>query len=348
MTIRFAQNKWQSLDTLFGTGALGVMSDAELLECFRTDCGSAGHEAFRILVQRHGPMVLGLCRSLTCDPHDAEDAFQATFLVLVRKGHSIWVRDSVGPWLYGVAGRVAARARRRSIERQRRQVRLADDVALTEGMDCGAFAQETTEALHGEITRLPASLRAPIVLCALEGLSYDAAARQLGVTEPTLRGRLHRARLRLARSLRERGIASVLPATASEVFRLEVPPLPAALVNSTVQHATWWSSLHGLLTAETAIPASIAALARGVLRSMLLCNGKVLSIAAIAVAGIFGTVVLAQQAKTPAPAPNRCARRLTPGMSRHRRDRSLHRADSPSNSRPSSPGTRNIRNRSGR
>src|SRR5580700_8215490 len=103
----------RSLVTLFDSGTLGSQTDRDLLECFQTDTGPVGQEAFRILVERHGPMVLGLCRSLVRDQHEAEDAFQATFLVLVRKAASIERTDTLGPWLYGVAAKVARRARGR-------------------------------------------------------------------------------------------------------------------------------------------------------------------------------------------------------------------------------------------
>ena len=103
----------RSLVTLFDSGSLGSQSDRDLLEWFQTDSGPAGQEAFRILVERHGPMVLGLCRSLVRDQHEAEDAFQATFLVLVRRAASIRRRDTLGPWLHGVAAKVARRARSR-------------------------------------------------------------------------------------------------------------------------------------------------------------------------------------------------------------------------------------------
>ncbi len=301
MTTQLAQTKWQSLNTLFNAGALGALTDAELLLCFRTDRGAGGQEAFRILVERHGPMVLGLCRSLVPDRHEADDAFQATFLVLVRKGHAIWVRDSVGPWLYGVASRVARRARRRAIERRRCQVSILDDVAdaKASGPRNSTHEQETEQVIHEEVACLPVSLRDPIVLCTLEGLTYDAAARQLGVTEPTLRGRLRRARRRLASRLRKRGIATPATATAApiaiEPFQLAMPALPPALVKSTVQHSVWWSSVSGLVAGETAIPASIAALARGVLRSMLLNTCKVLGIVALLTAGVLAIVVSAQQ-----------------------------------------------------
>jgi hypothetical protein len=109
MTDRQTQHISRSLGTLFRFGALGSLSDRELLECVLARPGSESEEAFRVLVERHGPMVLGLCRSLIKDAHDAEDAFQATFLVLARKASSIRRRDTIGPWLYGVAGRVARR-----------------------------------------------------------------------------------------------------------------------------------------------------------------------------------------------------------------------------------------------
>ena len=104
------QSAWRTLDTLLTVGTLGAMTDGQLLDCFRRDRDTAGQEAFRILVDRHGPMVLSLCRNLVRDPHEAEDAFQATFLILVRKAESIRKRETIGPWLYGVACRVARRS----------------------------------------------------------------------------------------------------------------------------------------------------------------------------------------------------------------------------------------------
>ena len=109
----------RSLVALFDSGSLGTQSDRDLLECFQTDPGAIGQEAFRILVERHGPMVLGLCRSVVRDQHEAEDAFQATFLVLVRKAASIERRDTLGPWLHGVAAKVARRARNRLNDRRK-------------------------------------------------------------------------------------------------------------------------------------------------------------------------------------------------------------------------------------
>ncbi len=138
-----------------------------------------------------------------------------------------------------------------------------------------------------------------MVLCCLEGLSYDLAARRLGVSEPTLRGRLHRARKRLAARLRGRGILAPPVARLTEPAGLSVPPLPASLVESTVQLASRWSSVSGLLVGASAVPESIAALARGVIHAMILQTVKSTGVAVLLAAGVLGTVVVAQQGKNP-------------------------------------------------
>ncbi len=283
------------MSILFSSGAMGVATDPELLEYFRIDGGVAGHEAFRLLVERHGPMVLGVCRGLIDDPGEAEDAFQATFLVLVRKGRSIRVRDSVGPWLHGVASRVARRARRRLIRRRRSQVSLVVDVTDPLAGEISGRAAGDEAAIHEEIAALPERLRAPVILCALEGLTYEAAARRIGVAEPTLRGRLYRARRRLEARLRGRGILATIVPAAPEPFRLLLPAPTAALVATTVQHAGWWLSVDGLIARESAIPPAIDAMARDALRSMLVGSPRALGIVAIVAAGLLGTIVLAQQ-----------------------------------------------------
>ena len=136
-------------------------------------------------------MVLGLCRSLVRDQHEAEDAFQATFLILVRKAASIERKDSLGPWLYGVAARVARRARGRLNLRRKREVPVVPEVP---DRDRTLHAGESTEqVVHEEIARLPDSIGRPLILCCLQGLSYDLAAQRLGVNQSTVRGRLERA-----------------------------------------------------------------------------------------------------------------------------------------------------------
>ncbi len=298
----------RSFVTLFDSGSLGAQTDRDLLECFQTDSGPIGQEAFRILVERHGPMVLGLCRSLVRDQHEAEDAFQATFLVLVRKAASIDRRDTLGPWLYGVAAKVARRARSRLIDRRKREVPVAPDLP---GRDCPAPDRLSSEGIvHEEIARLPDSFRKPLVLCCLQGLSYDLAALQLGVNQSTLRGRLERARKRLQSRLQQRGIPALVGGPSLASFPVSLPPLPCSLVETTVQFSLRWSRLTGLLGGGTVVPQSIAALAQGVVQSMFLQTIRA-SAAALLAVGAIGTVVVAQQGKgqpTGATAPAAIAR----------------------------------------
>ena len=241
MATRSAQTGWPSMDTLFNVGTLGALTDRGLLDRFRDAPGAAGQEAFRVLVERHGPMVLGFCRSLLEDPHEADDALQATFLVLVRRARSIWIRDSIGPWLYAVAGRVARRALRRSRRRQKHEVQAVAEIPCPDGST--SDWQETYQGIHEEIVRLPAALRGPIVLCCLEGLTYDLAAKQLGVREfdaprppssrpQTTRLAPARARARRARRHgRERAIPAHLRLSASDPGRIHRPVFDAVVVD---------------------------------------------------------------------------------------------------------------------
>src|SRR5439155_13734599 len=138
-----------------------------------------------------GPMVLAVCRRLLRDAHDAEDAFQATFLVLVKKASSIRPRALVGNWLYGVACRTAAKARVAAARRRTRHTALVDDIpARVEHRPDG----DVLRRLDGELSRMPASYRLPLVLCHLQGMSRRDAARTLGLTEGTLSRRLARGR----------------------------------------------------------------------------------------------------------------------------------------------------------
>src|SRR5262249_21871739 len=151
--------------------------DGQLLERFATRGGEAAELAFAALVERHGPMVLRACRAVLRDEHEAHDAFQATFLVLVRRAGSLWVRDSLGPWLHQVACRVAWCARSASARRRRHERQAAErsGPAASE-----ASRDELGPVLHEEIDRLPEPYRAAIVLCCLEGLTLEQAARRLG------------------------------------------------------------------------------------------------------------------------------------------------------------------------
>ena len=168
-----------------------TLSDGQFLDCFLTHREEA---AFAALVRRHGPMVFGVCRRVLTDLHDAEDAFQATFLVLVRKAASIWPRDQVGPWLHGVAYRTASKARcraaRRRIVEKRASAAMArsGERAITESD--AAVWRDLRPLIDAELQRLPEAYRAPVVLCDLEGTSRGKAAQRLGVPEGTISSRL--------------------------------------------------------------------------------------------------------------------------------------------------------------
>jgi RNA polymerase sigma factor (sigma-70 family) len=292
-----SQSHWRSIEALFDSGALGGLTDGELLECFENRRDSVGHEAFRLLVERHGAMVLGLCRTLVRDAHEAEDAFQGTFLVLVLKAGTIKRRHTIGPWLHGVAARVARRARDRSARRQRREVAAGSEIPALERPLVDSKSSEA--AVQEEIARLPDRFRDPIVLCCLEGMSYELAARRLGVSEPTVRGRLYRARTQLAARLRHRGITMSVCSSPVNLTGFTLPNLPPALVGSTVELSTRWSSVASLLP-SAGEPVAANTLAEGVIRAMQLSSLKMWSLIVLMVGGTVGTVVVAQQGRNAA------------------------------------------------
>ncbi len=186
---------------VFRDGTLAGMSDRQVLARF---IEHRDETAFEAILYRHGAMVRKVCKQMLFDPHDVDDAVQAVFLVLVRKARFIRVDGSLGPWLYAVAGRVAARARanrrtRWARECQSREIPEAS-YSSTEG------ACEIPCVIHDELGRLPERLRAPLVLCYLEGLTHDLAARQLDCPVGTVRSRLAQARSLLHRRITRRGI----------------------------------------------------------------------------------------------------------------------------------------------
>ena len=220
---RFAlQSLVRSFGSLFDGGSVAGLSDRQLLDRFAAARDAAGEAAFAALVARHGNMVLDLCHQILGDVHNAEDAFQAVFLVLARKARSIRDPDLLANWLFGVALRTP-RCAKVGLDR-RRNKEEADSMrrpgpgssASLEPMvgtaEQPVFDREQAEALHCEISRLPNSFRLPVVLCYFEGLTLDEAARRLSCPAGTLRSRLARARDKLRRGLTRRGVA--LPAAA--------------------------------------------------------------------------------------------------------------------------------------
>lgn len=243
----------RQIHQLFRLGAVGTLSDAQLLDLFRL--GRDADAAFEELVFRHGPMVLRTCRGVLRDSHDAEDAFQAVFLVLATRSGSIRRGQSVASWLFGVAQRVAAHARRGAARRRLRERRVAEQ---TPEAHVPEPADPDREILHEEIGHLPERLRAPIVLCYLQGLSCDAAAHRLGVSDQAVRGRLARARARLRRRLLSRGIAEPAGAIAALAADRVPAAIPAPLLYFTIPH-----------TPGFAASSVAASLARGVMNAML-------------------------------------------------------------------------------
>jgi len=242
------------LSSLFRVGTLAGVSDAQLLERFVAGRNDAGEMAFRALVERHGPMVLRVCQSVLGNRHDAEDAFQVTFLVLARKAGSIRKQRSLGSWLHGVAHHVALRALTAARSRSARQTKVAKAAETADpSPEPGEDQSDLAAALHQEITRLPAKYRAPIVLCYLQGMTHDQAASELGWPVGTVRGRLARARDSLRTRLTLRGLtlsaglvaAGALPETASAA-------LPAALVEMTIK-AALDTAVAGVLTRTAAL-----------------------------------------------------------------------------------------------
>jgi len=242
----------RELRTLFSVGTVRDLTDGQLLERFATDRGEAAEQAFATLVERHGPMVLRVCRGVLVDPHDTHDAFQATFLVLVKKARSLWVRDSLGPWLHQVAYRIASCARK-SAARRRRHERSAAKSATETYSEVG---DELGRVLHEEIHRLPERYRVPLVLCDLEGRTHEQAARHLGWPIGTVKSRQSRGRERLRERLSRRGLGSDAGLVGPSVL------LPPALVDSTTRVVVQ------CILARAIFRGSAASLAQEVLRSM--------------------------------------------------------------------------------
>jgi RNA polymerase sigma factor (sigma-70 family) len=241
----------RELDTLFNLGALRELTDGQLLERFSTGHGETAELAFAALVERHGAMVMRVCRARLSDVHDAHDAFQATFLILLKKSRALWVRDSLGPWLHQVAVRTASCARSSAARRRRHEHQAAP---LTRDPEPSA---DLAPLLHEEINRLPERYRAPIVLCDLEGQTCEQVARLLGHPVGTIKSWRARGRERLRHLLIRRGLA---------------PSVGLALLFAAdAAHGTVLKSLTIQLTTET-VSASVRTLFQGVLKTMLLAK----------------------------------------------------------------------------
>jgi RNA polymerase sigma factor (sigma-70 family) len=263
------------------------LTDAQLLRRFR----ARGEEAaFALLLQRHGPMVLGVCRRLLRQEQDAEDAFQATFLVLARNAAAIRARDSLSSWLYGVARRVALRARGQAAARQARERQATTRPGADPGDEAGR--RELRALLDEEVGRLPPKYRAAVVLCDLQGKTHEEAAGQLGWPKSTLTSRLARARELLRQRLEGRGLAAGGALLAAALAEGAAAPVHARLLLDTVRAAS--------RAAAGEMPAAATALVPTALPAALAGKGKPLAaLALVAALGLAAWVTLPAQ---PGPA----------------------------------------------
>jgi RNA polymerase sigma factor (sigma-70 family) len=284
----------------------GPLTDGQLLGRFLATRDEA---AFEALLRRHGPMVLGVCRRVLRSLHDAEDAFQATFIVLVCKASSVASRESVGSWLYGVAYRTAQKARTAAARRRTKERHMARPEAQR---DSDPWA-ELRPLIDEELSRLPDLYREAFVLCDLEGLTHRAAARRLGCPEGTLSARLSRARETLARRLARRGVALTSAAVALGLAGGAASAcVPAPLIGSTVRAAALVAAGHAV---AGALPGPVAALTEGVLKTMTLSKVK-LMLAAVAAVGLFvaGWGAYRAGAEEPRPGGNTVAPAVAPAV----------------------------------
>jgi RNA polymerase sigma factor (sigma-70 family) len=253
------------------------LTDAELLECY---VALRDEAVFEALVRRHGPMVLGVCRRILRNEADAEDAFQATFLVLVRKAGAIKCRSQLSNWLYGVAHNTALKARA-MIHKRRIKEREAGTVPKR---DAASEVWQLQVMLDAELSQLPDKYRVPIVLCELEGKTIKEAAHHLGWPQGTVATRLARGRALLAKRLSKHGLelsGGILAAQLSQ--NAGAACVPISLVSATVKAAT---ALAAGGAATLVVSANVAALAEGVVTTMLLSKLKTAAVVVLVCASL--------------------------------------------------------------
>ena len=279
------------LGRIFRGETVAGLSEWQLLERY-LECRD--EVAFEALVTRHGPMVLGVCRRMLADRTDVEDAFQATFMVLVRRARHLGPRDAIGPWLYGVATRVSMRARSEAARRRRIQPLTCEVPAVA--LDRSTANREIGEILDQELSRLPPKYRHPIVLCYLEGQTHEEAARQLKWPIGTVKGRLARARDLLQSRLVRRGQTPAVGALSLALSADSSAAPHRELLDRTVK-----LSLKLALGQSTGqlVSTSITTLVEGVLASMFLNTMKWTG-TAVLVGGLafVGVGVMARQDAT--------------------------------------------------
>lgn len=291
----------RQLKALFDVGTMSVLTDGQLLDRFVAGPGEVAELAFAALLERHGPMVMRTCIRTLRNPHEAEDAFQATFLVLARRADSIRLGDSVACWLHGVALRVAANERATLDRRRLHERRKAESTSTIQTPS--SEADDLGRALHEEFARLPGRLRDAAVLVFLEGCSHEEAASRLGRPVATVRSRLATARERLKGRLTRRGLA---PATLAAALAAEAgaakASLPARLVEATIRLGIGYAAGDA---AAGMVPAGVAALTAGVLKAMMIQKLKTLAVATVAISLVGISVGRGQQPGNFAPQQDR-------------------------------------------
>ena len=291
------------------------LTDGQLL----TDYISRRDEAaLAALMHRHGPMVWGVCRRVLRNYHDAEDAFQATFLVFVRKAASIASRELLANWLYGVAHQTALKARATAAKKnvRERQVTEMPEPAVAEQ----DLWNDLQPLLDEEVSRLPDKYRVVIVLSDLEGKTRKEVARQLGCPEGTVAGQLARARAMLAKRLSQRGVALSGGALVVLVSQNVMSAcMPASVVSSTIKAATLFAA--GQAAASGVIPATVASLTEGVVKAMSITKMKtaatvllMVALAGLVAGGLIHRVLADEPAATQASA-DKSGQRNVEGLS---------------------------------
>ena len=289
----------RQLQTLYNIGTIGDLTDGQLLERFATDADELAELAFSALVERHEAMVWRVCLAIVRDEHEAEDAFQATFLVLVRKARSLWVRDSLGPWLHQVAWRTASYLRATSIRRRKHEQRCAQadaaryvEVGTPRDLDLDA-------AVHEEVDRLPEKYRAPVVLCDLEGRTHQEAARFLGWPIGTVKSRQALGRGLIRDRLVRRGLGPAVAVTIVVSLRQTAVAATPGKVSRSAVIAAMQQSARFLTGFE--VSARVLTLTQGVLRAMLWIRIRLLTVVILAVgigsggAGVIACTVALQE-----------------------------------------------------
>jgi polysaccharide biosynthesis/export protein len=298
----------RDIETLFDTGTVGGLSDRQLLERFVSGRDPSAEAAFQVLVQRHGPMVLRVCHNVLGDATDAQDAFQATFLVLVRRCGSIRRLESLGSWLYGVACRVAARARveaaRRRAAERRGALRVVQAVDPADGAE--QDRDEFGLVIQEEVRRLPEKYRAVVTVCYWQGLTQEQAAVQLGCPLGTVRSRLARARDKLHVRLTRRGLAPLAGVVAATLGSRSAGAARLGLVPNNLLNSTIKASAHiaaGRAMNDVA-STSVGVLTQHVLRSMFMMKFKMVAVTLVLVGlGAYRAILAAPQADSGKSAP---------------------------------------------